>query len=818
MTVSWSATKPTQKSAVNALSIGESRRTKSIEAATQFLGKVVDKCQEKNLSPVPEFFRLLGNDASKRHEAFAGIHHVTSSRLDEPMLGMTDKSKILTLMAVLHDPRCINPNNGEIRPDRTASVISSLGAPHGIDLSDVTVMPGIYFNGDTDAIEFPGDPPVKLEGLQQRIADARTAAKARQPMPVATDLNAMVPTRSPTLGKLQELSLGDMHGNVKLLLFQLVNTGVLEIKNEAAWVDCMKALQGASKHTPFGPSQTTTGKLNAQAQGSLTANALDFQELLGRAVKPGDNGDAKLVLLGDLLNDRGHNDFCMLSAFAALNHCGVAFTVIASNHDTEFLRFFDQAKLLPPEASWRSKLDEMLGARQDGVSASGTSRGEYDSLKSLVAMMDYVGPGGIEERALLRDTVTHMVETHYRTHFKLIEQSCDQSAYYSHGPGVNPVYQSLSRNAGITDDSLCFGESVAIINKSCLSEAFESEEGFNKTFLPQHTHDDMLGSKFDPDTVAATALVWGHGVKNNGPLFAELSDDFALADDFQRNIHGHTPLGPDAWRYQDALADGAIDLANTIAKNDREGLQAFVSAADKVDGKPMVDALGLLTNMLLEAGKIVEGSGEGAAVIAYLTDQMGIAVPDNVKEFLLKDDQAVEDMARTFSGEVEPAKITPLARDIERAGLGGTSFEFKRAVNRLLGFAAKIGLVKPRTNADAQTAPSAQFRNVGVTLGDRVAAEMDATPTPLSVGDRIATALTSMLDQLSRIGEARAAVKNHENAEFYNSLDGNKGKPMLDRFKVPILDPDTGYFAYEKVAREREVFAIPAGFDLVDYK
>lgn len=839
---------PRRTEAASRVEIGQTAHAASAAAtgaALSFLGRALELNAAAKLSPVPEFFRMAGRAASgnhpeiRLHPAFSALFENPGERTGETLT--TNKSKVLTLMAVLHDPRCVNPNNGEVRPTYTQSVIDSLGRQHGLRTQDVTVGEGVVFSPNDDTLTFPGEPPLALAGMSSRVIAAREAAMARQPKALAADLNTLVPKRDPAIGELQELALGDMHGNVQLLLFQLVAAGVLKINNEDIWLQCMSALQGSSKHTPFGPGGQSVASLDDRAAESLKANAEQFKFLLSRAVAAGDNAAAGLVLLGDLLNDRGHNDFCMLSAIGVLRNKGIDTTVIVSNHDVEFLRIYDRVKSLPATESWGSKVKEMNN--------SGVLRLKHDSLDSMIAMMDH---GDAEERLLYRNVLIDMVENTYLKATKMLACSRDDAAYYTHGAGLRLVTDANERNAGVADDSISFGDKVTMINQTCLPVALESTDAFDRTFLTAEGHNQMsmdnrTEENFNADLLAATALVWGHGVSGHGAarvdqLYSRLSDDFALADQFRRNIHGHTPYGPDETLCLDVLREQIQELPGVMAQQGHPAtVEAFVrnylDNADRLDGKVLLDALGLLMRAMQSTGAIVGEDAPGEAVITHLSQRLNVGVSDNVAKYLRLFDLESERINEAFrDGGTHADEIGKVLKDFDRMPSGGFSlFEINFAVDRFVGLALKHGLIQQGSDETQPTSFSKQLEAKGFSFSETTATALDALQGQRASDAGVIDAQNCLSADVEARNVMRTRFANLDKMRFYNSLDGNKGKLVFEtdhegrqtkvakRIKNEDVPNDSGpspvgYFAYEKVALERQVFAIPAGVPISFYQ
>ncbi len=117
-----------------------------------------------------------------------------------------------------------------------------------------------------------------------------------------------IPTHDPVNfpSSLPEVALGDLHGNALLMLHQSITTGHLKVKDEGAFTKLQQAYHSGDSAT--------------------------FNKLLPDAVKAG-AAQGRMIMVGDVLADRGLSDFCSLNVLAQMDKLGVKYDVLLGNHD-----------------------------------------------------------------------------------------------------------------------------------------------------------------------------------------------------------------------------------------------------------------------------------------------------------------------------------------------------------------------------------------------------------------------------------------------------------------------------------------------------
>lgn len=172
---------------------------------------------------------------------------------------------------------------------------------------------------------------------------------------VPVDLNK-TPTIAPEFRDLSNccVNMGDMHGNAQYFIYRLAQVGILKEITDDQYT---KLKELYDKHDSFaqsasgkgvfqefdknyqeirGPKPTEDGSI--KAEDDLKQNVIAFQKMLTELFATENiNKQLSLRLLGDLLADRGVQDYFILLILAALKKENVDFEIIYSNHDHQFM-------------------------------------------------------------------------------------------------------------------------------------------------------------------------------------------------------------------------------------------------------------------------------------------------------------------------------------------------------------------------------------------------------------------------------------------------------------------------------------------------
>lgn len=200
----------------------------------------------------------------------------------------------------------------------------------------------------------------------------------------------------------QQVTLGDLHGNFQKLLYTAVRHGAIDVSE-----------QDFNKLTRLYQRKSLNKKQIAL-----------FNKILSRIhVKP-TSEKSLLRLLGDILTDRGQNDYFTLKLLQKFKRGGLPFEILLSNHDAEFIR------IIETNASF---YDTHLG------------KGQGKSSSNLQAMID--------KELITRQEIEELYEDSYKPNLKALSYSFDESlnkmTIYSHGLiGLNNI-RYMAEAAGV---------------------------------------------------------------------------------------------------------------------------------------------------------------------------------------------------------------------------------------------------------------------------------------------------------------------------------------------------------------------------------
>lgn len=124
----------------------------------------------------------------------------------------------------------------------------------------------------------------------------------------------------------KHITIGDLHAHVLKMLQFLIVEGVLEIKDDdyRAAVGIHQKLVHIAQRRLY-PTHEEFLRIKRQ-----------FEGIMARATVK--RVDGLLVrFLGDMLGDRGPNDFLILAVLRRLKEAGVPIEILASNHDIEHI-------------------------------------------------------------------------------------------------------------------------------------------------------------------------------------------------------------------------------------------------------------------------------------------------------------------------------------------------------------------------------------------------------------------------------------------------------------------------------------------------
>ena len=201
------------------------------------------------------------------------------------------------------------------------------------------------------------------------------------------------------------LTVGDLHGNALKLLFILQRHGVItNLTQEMYTCFLMYYIQSVSQ--------------------CITSEDLSEIRKLIDAIEV--NSQATITLLGDILADRGGNDYLTLLILEKLHQSKITLHILLSNHDSDFIESYESP------------------SRYDGVLKNITSgASESFNVYQISELQDYspsmLNMGAlIEEGVINIQTIDNLILKHYLPLLKLLFYTIndDETAItlYSHAP------------------------------------------------------------------------------------------------------------------------------------------------------------------------------------------------------------------------------------------------------------------------------------------------------------------------------------------------------------------------------------------------
>ncbi len=152
------------------------------------------------------------------------------------------------------------------------------------------------------------------------------------------------PVKSQQLSKFDSkdvtYTFGDMHGNVLKLINFLMMVGIIEMTQET--YNKIVELYGKCSSTVVVFNNRYLKKASAEIEVAKQT-VKEFKTLL----ESGEikfNNKASVRLLGDIIADRGNNDYLILLLLGAMKKAEVKFEIVASNHDVEIIKLLDLNK------------------------------------------------------------------------------------------------------------------------------------------------------------------------------------------------------------------------------------------------------------------------------------------------------------------------------------------------------------------------------------------------------------------------------------------------------------------------------------------
>ncbi|WP_223688593.1 metallophosphoesterase, partial [Escherichia fergusonii] len=226
-----------------------------------------------------------------------------------------------------------------------------------------------------------------------------------------------IPTHDPVNfpSSLPEVALGDLHGNALLMLHQSITTGHLKVKDEGAFTKLQQAYHSGDSAT--------------------------FNKLLPDAVKAG-AAQGRMIMVGDVLADRGLSDFCSLNVLAQMDKLGVKYDVLLGNHD---LAAFGQCQSLVP--AYTPDANPTPAAPSPAITwASESMRGPAVASLPRFDSPDYaasVSKDGFKSVGEAKEAYTKLMNKAYIPHLHLLQPASVGAFCYSHAPLTGDACKTL---------------------------------------------------------------------------------------------------------------------------------------------------------------------------------------------------------------------------------------------------------------------------------------------------------------------------------------------------------------------------------------
>jgi len=326
------------------------------------------------------------------------------------------------------------------------------------------------------------------------------------------------------------ISFPDMHGNAIKLLYYLIQQGILEVNED----DYTKLV---------GIYLTPTKE--------ITAPQLDtFSTILTKAKT---NPIARLYLIGDLLADRGRNDWFTFQILKKLSEDKINTDILFSNHDLYFL----------------------MGMVRPNTRYKGLRGGQSRSFEEL---------GVLTEKKIVNEEATKaLVNDHYKKMLKLLDYSVyDKSSppcltLYTHAPAGLEAVKAFATCYGVTYDDKDISSLTKTIDS--INACFQDEiinrphifalrmEREQMMALTQHYRDSKNCPKTEHYGVNTPFLyvAWNRDTdKAEGPPLT--NTQYTL-----RNEHGHAgPTIPQNWTNEKNIRGLNLDANNAFGFSDAE--------------------------------------------------------------------------------------------------------------------------------------------------------------------------------------------------------------------------------------------------------
>ncbi len=286
-------------------------------------------------------------------------------------------------------------------------------------------------------------------------------------------------------GKNTNITIGDLHGNAIKLLFMLIKHGIASALSKEDYLN----LVGIYKQNP---QNITSEQLNT------------FNDLIAKIeIK----SDASIILIGDVLADRGSNDYFTLKLLEKLHQGGAHVETLFSNHDAEFILAYET----------NTKLQAAPNMDHSG---------QVDSMNALQTL--------IERKLITFDSVISLVKSAYQPTLKALTYTLNdyqnEITIYSHaGIGLSNL-QAIAEKLKVDYkdvDAIVLAKTIDAINSK-----FQEHVNDNKVHeLATYEELSSLDSR-QPEEIPIAHLMWNRRYDNL--VRPEQKNDYNI-----KFVHGH---------------------------------------------------------------------------------------------------------------------------------------------------------------------------------------------------------------------------------------------------------------------------------------
>ncbi len=297
----------------------------------------------------------------------------------------------------------------------------------------------------------------------------------------------------------QVVTLGDMHGNVMKLIWELIYEGEIKINQE----DFIRLWELYD--------QLSFDKNEPHAIANSKDQLEEFKDILDKiTVIPSSN----IRLLGDLFADRGGNDYLTLKLLQKLHHNGLKLEIIFSNHD-DFL-FDNYKKILQPDEKikiedWEKNLEWKIRNKND----------QCNSLLGLMATIKF----GLAEQSEIQDIINESIIPNLKLASYALTSDGQKINLFMHAPNNFTDLEKLSKSFDLNDELNSAIDLAKLLDQ--LNDSFRKKLRSNE--LSEQTKKNL------------ESFVWSRLKKqlNIGCINFDTYPNYLAAI-----IHGHTDVDP----------------------------------------------------------------------------------------------------------------------------------------------------------------------------------------------------------------------------------------------------------------------------------